>query len=128
MLAFEQRPCGLYFYDAATKVVSSTLDDGMSIQNAYENGIAFLTKVGKLVVTFKITVAENMKNFSHRQITRSKEARRVYGMVGTPSKKDFSIMVRTNSINNCPITYEDIKIADEMWGTQDKHALQGKTV
>ena len=77
-------------------------------------------------MAFVTTVADNMQFFTHRQIERAKEARRAYGMVGTPSPSDFKNMVRGQSIKIFSVTNEDIKVAHKNFGP-DVSSLEGKT-
>ena len=71
-------------------------------------------------------VEEIKKKFTIRQIERANEARRTYAMVGHPSMKDFENMIRLNLLRNCPVTVEDIKIANKIYGAEVA-TLQGKT-
>ena len=73
------------------------------------------------------TVADNMAKYSKREISGAKKARETYGSMGYPSPEDFRSMVRFNIINNCPVTLQDIEIAEDIWG-KDIGALKGKTV
>jgi len=77
----------------------------MAVCDAYEKGMSFFT-----------TVTDNMKMFTQCQIQCAKDARRAYDMVGNPSPKDIKNIVRGHSIKNCPITSEDIVIADITFG------------
>ena len=73
------------------------------------------------------TVEENMNKYTQRQINNANKARELYGIIGYPSTKDFKNMVTNNLINNCPITIEDIKIAEDIYGPNIA-TLKGKTV
>ena len=53
------------------------------------------------------TVKENETYYTQRQIERAKLTRKIYGMVGYPSIKDFKNMVLQNLINNCPINTDE---------------------
>ena len=64
--------------------------------------------------------------FTHRQVEQTKEAHRVYGIVGTPSPFDCKHMVRVQSIKNCTVKNEDNVVAHKIFGT-DTHSLEGKT-
>jgi hypothetical protein len=46
--------------------------------------------------------------------------------VSYPSANDFKWMVRTNEINDCPVTVQDIDVATKIWG-KNITALTGKT-
>ena len=70
-MKFGQHHCGIYYHDTATRY---KYQSGNAIQHTIKKSVAFIT-----------TVANNIKMFTHRQVERAKEARRTYGMVGTPS-------------------------------------------
>ena len=73
------------------------------------------------------SVTKNGMMFTKRQIERAKNVRAIYAKIGCPSIADFKSMIRYQMINNCPITLEDVKIAEEVFGP-DIHGLKGKTV
>lgn len=72
------------------------------------------------------TVEENKSFYTQRQFERAKQARDLYHALGTPSINDFKAMLRLNTITNNPVTTEDIKIAEKIFGT-DIGAIKGKT-
>ena len=72
------------------------------------------------------TVEENKTFFTQRQFERAKRARDLYHALGTPSINDFKAILRMNSINNNPVTTDDIKIAEKIFGP-DIGALKGKS-
>ena len=72
------------------------------------------------------TVKENEQFYTSRQLAKAKMARKLYHNVGTPSLRDFKAIVRMNAISNCPITVEDINIAEKVYGP-DIGSLKGKT-
>ena len=73
------------------------------------------------------TVKENKQFYTNRQIARANLARKLYHNIGTPSIADFKAIIRMNAISNCPITIEDINIAEHIYG-KDIGSLKGKTV
>ena len=75
---------------------------------------------------FNQTVAENKMLFSKRQIDQANAARKLYHAIGNPSTRDFRSMLRSNMIRNCPITEEDVKIAEKIYG-KDISTLKGKS-
>jgi hypothetical protein len=72
-------------------------------------------------------VHENYNNFSRKQIEGATAARRLMGMIATPSTRDFNALVRLNMLPDCPITPENIKHADSLFGP-DLATVRGKTV
>ena len=77
-------------------------------------------------LTFVETVEENKKLFSSRQYLRAKQAREFYAMLGVPSIADYASAIKNKLIPNAPITVDDIKNAEIIFG-KDLGAIQGKT-
>ena len=73
------------------------------------------------------TVEDNMDHYTPRQIERAKVARALYQSLGTPTTKDYKAIIRMNAIKNCPVTMEDIDIAEAIYG-KDIGNIKGKTV
>ena len=55
------------------------------------------------------------------------EARKLQGMIGSPSEKDYGGMVSSNMIKNCPIDSTDVSNARAIFGP-DLASVKGKTV
>jgi hypothetical protein len=72
------------------------------------------------------TVAGNLSKLTKREVELAEEARRLFSVVGRPSLKDFTTLVRSNLIKHCPITVEDISRAITIWGN-DIGAVVGRT-
>ena len=72
------------------------------------------------------SVNENKALFTDRQVQRAKLTRNIYHALGTPSVNDFKSIITANMVKNLPITIEDIKIAEKIFGP-DVGALKGKT-
>ena len=89
-------------------------DEGLHVHSP-KDGFSFLN-----------TVSENKEGFSKRQLKGASRARELYGRLAYPSVKDFRWAVMSNQIANCPVTAEDIDIAQQVWG-KDISALKGKT-
>ena len=64
---------------------------------------------------------------SDRQLQRARKARDTYSCLGYPSLHDCKNIIKLGSINNCDVTLEDIKAAEDTFGP-DVCALKGKTV
>ena len=71
------------------------------------------------------TLEENMIGFTDRQVQQAKLARKIYHNVGTPTIKNFKLLIKTNSIKNCPITIDDINNAEKIFGPS-LSSLKGK--
>ena len=73
------------------------------------------------------TVRDNYQGYTKHQVKNATRARRLMGIVGTPSPRDFQGMVRHNFLKDCPVTPEDITIANDLFGP-DLATIRGKTV
>ena len=73
------------------------------------------------------TVKENEIGYAKRELDQAKLARKIYGMVGHPSIKDYKWMAQEGALLNCPVTHKDIDVAEKVYG-KDIAALKGKTV
>ncbi len=72
------------------------------------------------------TVKENKMGYTQRQFENAKRARRLYHIVGCPTIENFKHILRQNIIKNCPVTPEDVNIAEKIFGG-DIGAMKGKT-
>ena len=72
------------------------------------------------------TVAENRKGYTLRQFERAKKARALYHIVGTPTVENFKALLKMNVIKNCPVTVEDVTMAEKIFGP-DISNLKGKS-
>jgi hypothetical protein len=89
----------------------------------------FKPKIKQLIKTqvqFVNTIDENKAFFTHHQFEWAKWAGELYHALGTPSIQDFKAILRMNFISNNPVTIEDIKIAQQIFG-MDIGLLKGKT-
>ena len=62
------------------------------------------------------TVQDNKMKYTQRQYDRALAAYEAYTKIGCPSIYDFKIMIKNGLINNCPITIEDVSIAEDIFG------------
>ena len=76
--------------------------------------------------SFVVTVEDNMKPFSKRQIIAAEKARTLLAGMAFPSDHDYKWILRSNQVQECPVTPEDAMIADKIWGP-DVPSLKGKT-
>jgi hypothetical protein len=77
-------------------------------------------------VVLVTTVADNKYNYTDRDYTHAKLARKVQIIVGYPELKDFLRDIDANSVKNCPITRQDAVNADAILG-RDLGSIKGKT-
>ncbi len=73
------------------------------------------------------TVRENFEGHTKHDIAKAKEARRLQGMVGNPTNREFKGMVCEKLITNCPVTVQDVENANRIFGP-DLANLRGKTI
>ena len=62
------------------------------------------------------TLGGNKKGFSKLQCKRALVARNIYRMVGEPNFQILRMVIRQKIIQNCPVTVEDIGIAEKIFG------------
>jgi hypothetical protein len=73
------------------------------------------------------TVRQNYEGFTKRQVQQVTHARRIMGMIGAPTEREFQSPVRLNLLKDCPITNSDIINAHKIFGP-DLANLRGKMV
>ena len=72
------------------------------------------------------TLDENKKFYTTKQIERATRARALARAIGCPSDADLRAILKMNSIKNCPVVEDDIKLAEAIFG-KDVAILKGKT-
>ena len=72
------------------------------------------TKEKKKKIVLVSTVKDKMLNYTDCQIAHAKLVHTICTTVGCPSLADFKNMVRSNLIHNCPITLDNIKVAQDI--------------
>ena len=72
------------------------------------------------------TVEENKTFYTERQVAQAKKAREFYHSMGCPSIPDLMAILRMNLVKNNPVTVEDVKLAEKIFGP-DISTLKGKT-
>ena len=77
--------------------------------------------------TIVTTVYDNKSKFSSYDYKKAKLARDIQCRIGLPSTQDFICYVNNKITANCPISSQDIKNAEFIWGP-DLGSLKGKTV
>ena len=58
-----------------------------------------------------------------RQIEGAEAARDIYATPIYPSTKDYKCVICSNQINKCPVTVQDVDVAQEVW---DKYIAESK--
>jgi hypothetical protein len=72
------------------------------------------------------TVANNKSNFTLRQVDAADAARTLYRLLGRPGYSRFIVALKENQILNCPVTVDDARRAELIYG-RDVAFLKGKT-
>ena len=72
------------------------------------------------------TVKDNRRNFTNNDYLWAIRARELQVTIGRPSDKDFIKILKASSLPNCPVTPQDVIIANNLFGP-DVGALKGKT-
>jgi hypothetical protein len=121
ILKFECTPEGLYQYEVS-KGYKNDLKEGVTTSGT-SNWKSIVTDGTSNLIN---TVTENRKGYTLRQSERAKEARKLYHIVGTPTMDNFKSLLQMNIIKNCPVTVEDVHIADQIFGP-DMSSLKGKS-
>ena len=71
------------------------------------------------------TLKENRMGYTQRKFDRAKAARQLKHITGLPTET-LKHVLRQNIIKNCPVTAEDVNIAERIFGP-DMGALKGKS-
>jgi hypothetical protein len=107
MIKFERTNDGLYAYRPSEN---------------YKKKIAESNNMTPLDLTNMVTtVKENKMGFTQKQYENAKKARRLYHIVGCPTVENFKHIIK-----NCPVTPEDVNIAEKIFGG-DIGTLKGKS-
>ena len=72
------------------------------------------------------TVWGNLKGHTRHEVGKANKARRLQGMIGNPTEREFEGMVCEKLIANCPVTVQDVHNANRIFGP-DLANLRGKT-
>ena len=76
---------------------------------------------------FVETVADNAKWYTPRQFDLAKRARKLMHSLGCPTVQDLKNIIKMNSIQNNPVTVDDVNLSEKIFGP-DIASLKGKTV
>jgi hypothetical protein len=107
---FTKHESGLYLFD------TNTIDNKLN-NHSNESIIAY---------SCLQTVAHNKSKFTIRQVEAADAARKLYRLLGHPGYTRFLTALRENHILNCPITVDDARRAEQIYG-KDIAFLKGKT-
>ncbi len=71
------------------------------------------------------TLRRNFEGYTHHEVERAREARRIQGMIANPTEREFAGMVREQLLTNCPVTIRDVDNANRIFDP-DLANLRGK--
>ena len=95
ILVFDGSPGGLYYHDVKHHHV--TASNNTDVQST------------ALVQLFE----HNKRMYTKRLVKGADVPRRTYAMVGRPSNHNFKTMIKTNVIQNFPVTTDDMRNAQQ---------------
>ena len=108
-----------YDSDASGSFIVHREEQGMSNMEfkMHESGLHYhdLLKSQEANV-FLNTVSANKEGYSKRQVKAAELSKVLYSKLGYPLMKDYDWAIRSNQINNCPVTVDNIKTAEAIWG------------
>ena len=81
----------------------------------------------EVALCFVQTVRGNMEGYTAREVEDARAARVAQAMLGHPTDRDFLGMVRSNMIENCPVTESAVVNANRIFGP-DLAGVRGRTV
>jgi len=102
---------GLYYYDFRNSIARSKT---FGIQESQTT----------MVVE---SVEALQRNYTACELKQADTAQRLYVMMGRPSIRDFSNMLKKGKLLNNPVTIEDYYMAEKIYG-QDLGVIKGKTI
>ena len=100
IIQFKECADGLYYWDAGN---NNDFDKSKSVVTPYLN--------------FVQTVKSNKSYYSKRDIQGADKARKTQEQLGWPSDSTFERIIMKNHIINCPITINDVRRAQHIYGT-----------
>ena len=68
-----------------------------------------------------------VEGYNRREVERAARARRMYHSLTAPDIVDLKRFIRQNIMKNCPVTTEDVTLAERIFG-RDVPTLKGKSV
>ena len=72
------------------------------------------------------SMKKQLEGFTKREVERADRARKFYHMVGAPTLENLKMVIRQNLFKNCPVTSQDVNLAEKIFGS-DISTLKGRT-
>ena len=79
----------------------------------HDNIYKYLLPNKNILIQLLETIKENKKYYTNCQVQQAKAAQKFLQAVGYPHIKDLKNIIAINGVRNCPITIEDINIAEK---------------
>ena len=117
-------------YDSIDGYYVVHTDKGPVYFHKDEQGLPYIdldASVYDAATTLVQKVRSNYEGFTQKDIKAAKAARKLQGIIGSPSEKDYGGMVSSNMIKNFPIDSTDVSNARAIFGP-DLASVRGKTV
>ena len=73
------------------------------------------------------TVSENKVLFTPRMINRADKARRLYGIIGRPTEREYVSILSSNELKNTSVTVKDAKTALKIYGPEPASLMSNIT-
>ena len=103
-------------------------DGTVRVFNQSDRGLYFMeTTANGNQTTLVNTVADNQTRYNKRDYSQAVLARKIQGLIGRPSTRQYMSIVDSNLLPNCPVNRKDINAAEDIFGP-DIGNLKGKTV
>ena len=118
IVQFKRTNEGLYAY----KPTENYLEQVAETKNMTPPTTPGAMQINNMVTTVK----ENRMGYTERQFKDAKRARQLYHNIGCPTVENFKQLLRQNIIEDCPVTIDDVNIAEKIFGP-DVGAMKGKT-
>ena len=134
-IVFERNGEGLYAYEPSSEYLKfiqeknskpEAKDKDSYDENRTINQNACVWNEFLLRFSGVTTVAENMVGLTPAQIERAKAARKLYNIVGASGVENMKKLLRQRLIKNCPVTHEDVDLAEKIWG-KNVSSMKGHT-
>ena len=121
IVKFKRNKDGLYIYQPSNEYITD-----VKRENQHELVLKKDTTDEERVNFLIDTVEENKSGYTQRQFENAKKARKLYHIIGCPTVENFKSILRQNIIRNCPVTVDDVNIAEKIFGP-DIGSLKGKS-
>ena len=113
-------------YDTDLNIFLVHIKDKLLPFRQSEEGLYYFNPTEMTHKSMVQTVDDNKAFYTDRQIERAKRARELLHTLGCPSVADLKKIIKMNSINDCPVTVDDVNLAEKIYGP-DVASLKGKT-